>query len=95
MVGHHDGRFGEMPQAGWRDTLHRYGYATAAAALIAVAVALIVILRTQGERGAAPATADSGPPTTEDVHAAYDRAALVAGELHDKDLKIVGVAIQV
>ena len=41
--------------------------------------------------GGPQGTADAGPPTIMDVQSAYDRAALVAGELHDKDLKIVGV----
>jgi hypothetical protein len=33
----------------------------------------------------------ASPPTIIDVQSAYDRAALAAGELHHKDLKIVGV----
>jgi hypothetical protein len=49
------------------------------------------MLRAPGERAAASGTAEEGPPTIVDLHSAYDRPALVAGELHDKDLKILGV----
>jgi len=80
-----------MAQASWGQGLRRTRYAAAAAALIAVAAAAILMLRAPGERAAASGTADAGPPTIMDLQSAYDRAALVAGELHDKDLKIVGV----
>ncbi len=80
-----------MAQASWGQGLRRTRYAAAAAALIAVAAAAILMLRAPGERAAASRTADAGPPTIMDLQSAYDRAALVAGELHDKDLKIVGV----
>lgn len=81
-----------MAQASRGGALRRTIYAGAAAALIAVAAAAIVpVLRAPGERAAASGTAETGPPTIMDVQAAYDRAALAAGELHDKDLKVVGV----
>ncbi len=80
-----------MAQAGWGERWRRHRYAAAAAVLISFAVAAILMLRAPGERAAASGTADAGAPTVADVQAAYDRAALVAGELHDKDLKIVGV----
>jgi len=37
------------------------------------------------------APAPSGPPTLADLQAAYDSEAQLAGPLHDKDLKIVGL----
>jgi len=80
-----------MAQASWGQGLRRTRYAAAAAALIAVAAAAILMLRAPGERAAASGTADAGPPTIMDLQSAYDRAALVAGELHDKDLKILGL----
>ena len=70
----------------------RSNYAAASAVVIAAAAAAIVlVLVAQRERGAAADAADGGPPTVTDIQAAYDRAALLAGELHDKDLKIVGL----
>ncbi len=66
-------------------------YSAAAATLIAVSAAALLTLSVPRERGAASGTADAGLPTVTDVQAAYDRAALVAGELHDKDLKILGL----
>jgi hypothetical protein len=80
-----------MAQEVGGEGLGRHTYTAAAAALIAVAAAAVLMLRAPLERGVAAGTADPGPPTIMDVQAAYDRAALAARELHDKDLKIVGV----
>ena len=43
-----------------------------------------------GDRGETKTT-DASAPSLQDIQAAYDKAAALAGELHDKDLKIVGV----
>jgi hypothetical protein len=65
--------------------------AVAAALSVAAVAAAVLMLRASAERAVASGTAEAGPPTIMDVQAAYDRAALAAGDLHDKDLKIVGV----
>jgi hypothetical protein len=57
---------------------------------VALAAGALIALETLSKDEAAAAV-DAKPPSIADLQAAYDRAAAKAGELHDKDLKIVGI----